>query len=149
MSPNDDEVFLCLSDALNRVKTIPALNGKVFDNFNKDTFIATIKSKSVPCVGVFYENMQRAVEQSKGNGLAVDLYVAVVLADSNTCKDTKGATDRRRDLGLLHSVRNAMKKGANPGARPWFFDSETPFSVEGVEYLMYYQRWGTRLILTG
>ena len=141
-------MFLCLNDALNRVKTVSAVGGRVFDNFSKDTFIDTIKSKNVPCVGVFYETMHREVDASKAHGLCVNLYAAIVLADSTTCKESKGATDRKRDLGILHSIRNAMTTGPNPGQRGWSFDTETPFSAEGVEYLMYYQRWVTRLILT-
>lgn len=92
--------------------------------------------------------MTREVDASKANGLCVNLYVAIVLADSTTCRESKGSTDRKRDLGILYSIRNAMTVGLNPGKRVWFFDTETPFSAEGVDYLMYYQRWATRLILT-
>lgn len=143
-----DEVYACYSDATSRLEKLPLLKGKVIEVFDKESFVSVISNKNSPCAGVLYENSTRAVQNTQAQGRIVNMYIAILLYSGDTCKDQKGQIDRKKLFSLLNEMRSCFKEKSNPGGRKWSFESETPILVKEGGYLLYHQRWSTRLALT-
>lgn len=143
-----DEVFLCYNDAISRLEKVQALRGKVVGVFDREAFFSLLENKNSPYVGVFYETTQRAVPSTQLQGRVVNLFISTILYDGDICKDQKQQIDRKKVFGLLNDMRHAFKDKTNPGGRLWSFESETPFSISSRSYILYHQRWSTRLVLT-
>lgn len=137
----------CTGYLVERLRTVEAIAGRVFEVQSEEELVERIKGVSYPCVGVAYDGILPVAEGPSGRtGVSAEVYFSVMVFFRANLNAVLSPQDQ--SVVLLDQIRGAILATKSPTGHVWRFKAEVPISGrKGL--LVYVQRWATPCQLVG
>lgn len=132
----------CINEMMEKLKTLPGVNNRVFYIYSEDEIEAKTKGLSFPCIAVIYDG----IRSTDGGGASEKVGVSASLTLSILYlfrQNTLAMEDPKSEALKMLDAARPLIRGRSSSGHKWRFLVESPLSGGKAGVQVYLQRWST------